>query len=106
MKRKLLLLLSLVAILSACTDSYTVDSVDGGSRIDFYADFDSKTRIEFTDENIYAWEGYETLGVYLDSATPTVNSHANLILTDGVAKCWQYVHFPKHGANAQSAFRG
>jgi len=105
MKRKLLLLLSLVAILSACTDSYTVDSVDGGSRIDFYADFDSKTRIEFTDENIYAWEGDETLGVYLDSATPTVNSHANLILTDGVAKCWtttkyyaagdrMYVYYP------------
>ncbi len=87
MKKLYTLLLPLVALLAtSCSENFTEQPVLDSSSIEFFVDF-GDSRINFTDQNIYSWEGNETLGAYIDSTTPLVNIHAPVHLEDSRAKC-------------------
>ncbi len=66
--------------------------------LSFYVDFDG-TRIEFTDQNRYSWEGDELLGTYIRSTETTINAPATLTFADGRAMCHTMVSSYAAGDN-------
>ena len=79
-------LLVCVAFLSSCGN----DSTDQNSKPDVALKFSLSTeapsRVTFTD-GLYAWEGNEMLGLFIASATPTLNAPSAVEVVDGRGYC-------------------
>ena len=86
MKRFLTILLTATTLLCSCMQNHEVDTNIASTPFSFYVDFDG-TRIEFSDENRYCWEGDEVLGTYITSTATTINVPASVTLKDGRAIC-------------------
>ena len=86
MKRFFTILLTTATLLCSCMQSTEVDTNIASTPFSFYVDFDG-TRIEFSDENRYCWEGNEVLGTYITSTATTINVPASVTLKDGRAIC-------------------
>ena len=86
MKRFFTILLTTATLLCSCMQSTEVDTNIASTPFSFYVDFDG-TRIEFSDENRYCWEGDEVLGTYITSTATTINVPASVTLKDGRAIC-------------------
>lgn len=86
MKRFLTILLTATTLLCSCMQNPEVDTNIASTPFSFYVDFDG-TRIEFSDENRYCWEGDEVLGTYITSTATTINVPASVTLKDGRAIC-------------------
>ena len=86
MKRFFTILLATATLLCSCMQSTEVDTNIASTPFSFYVDFDG-TRIEFSDENRYCWEGNEVLGTYITSTATTINVPASVTLKDGRAIC-------------------
>ena len=86
MKRFLTILLTATTLLCSCMQNPEVDTNIASTPFSFYVDFDG-TRIEFSDENRYCWEGNEVLGTYITSTATTINVPASVTLKDGRAIC-------------------
>lgn len=86
MKRFFTLLLSAATLICSCTQSLETDIEVARKPLSFYVDFDG-TRIEFTDQNRYSWEGDELLGTYIRSTETTINAPATLTFADDRAMC-------------------
>lgn len=80
------MLIGLLSTISCATDDTFDESVQPIVDWGFYVDLDSSTRITFED-NRYAWEGDERLGVYVASSLPTPNTYADVQLKDGRGYC-------------------
>ena len=113
MKRLSIIVAAIVAIfgLNSCQKSAVEECVIASKQLNFYVDLDENTRILFNDGQ-YAWQGNgeEILGVYINSALPTVNAEAVVSLKDGRGFCstttkdfapadQMFVYFPHNGVN-------
>ncbi|MBQ9137714.1 MAG: hypothetical protein IJX65_03650 [Alistipes sp.] len=87
MRHILTLLCAISLLTTSCSKSECVDTITPTRALEFFVDFDNQTRIEFTSESSYRWQGDETLGVYVTAAEPTVNIPAYLTFADGKAMC-------------------
>lgn len=80
------MLVACAAMLSSCVADAVVDSAAGECELNLRVETDAATRIGFGDGR-YFWEGGETLGVYVASATPTCNAVATVEMRDGEGWC-------------------
>ncbi len=81
------LLAACASMLSSCVaDDAVVDSAAGECSLTLRIETDAATRVGFSDGK-YFWEGGETLGIYVASATPTCNAVANVEVRDGIGWC-------------------
>jgi len=87
MKKILTFLLAACAsMLSSCVADAVVDSAAGECELTLRIETDAATRVGFADGK-YFWEGGETLGIYVASATPTCNAVAKVEVRDGIGWC-------------------
>lgn len=89
--KKIIRLLAVVlvgafATISCSTDAPFEEVTPPSAEWGFYVDLNSSSRISFED-NEYAWEGDERLGVYVASSLPTPNTYADVQLKDGKGYC-------------------
>lgn len=98
MKRIFTLLLTAATLIVACTKAPQTDITDANSPLSFYLDF-SNTRIEFTEDNTYRWEGNEVLGLYISSVANTINVPASVSLEQDKAVCRTLVNQYAAGDN-------
>lgn len=113
MKRLYIIIVAIAAVLglNSCNKDVIEESNLVSKQLNFYVDLDEDTRILFKD-GLYSWQGNgeELLGVYIDSALPTVNAEAVVALQDGRGFCStttkdfvagdkMFVYFPHSGAN-------
>lgn len=80
------MLAACAAMLSSCVADAVVDSAAGECELNLRIETDAATRVGFGDGK-YFWEGGETLGVYVASATPTCNAVATVEVRDGEGWC-------------------
>ncbi len=80
------MLAACAAMLSSCVADAVVDSAAGECELNLRIETDAATRVGFEDGK-YFWEGGETLGVYVASATPTCNAVATVEVRDGEGWC-------------------
>ena len=80
------MLVGAFATISCSTDAPFEEVTPPSAEWGFYVDLTSSSRISFED-NEYAWEGDERLGVYVASSLPTPNTYADVQLKDGKGYC-------------------
>lgn len=80
------MLVACAAMLSSCVADAVVDSAAGECELNLRIETDAATRVGF-ENGKYFWEGGETLGVYVASATPTCNAVATVEVRDGEGWC-------------------
>lgn len=98
MKRIFTLLLTAATLIVACTKAPQTDITDANSPLSFFVDFND-TRIEFTEDNTYRWEGNEVLGLYISSVANTINVPASVSLEQDKAVCRTLVNQYAAGDN-------
>lgn len=74
------------AMLSSCVADAVVEQTAGECELNLRIETDAATRVGFADGK-YFWEGGETLGIYVASATPTCNAAATVEVRDGIGRC-------------------
>lgn len=80
------MLVGAFATISCSTDAPFEEVTPPSTGWGFYVDLNSSSRISFED-NEYAWEGDERLGVYVASSLPTPNTYADVQLKEGKGYC-------------------
>lgn len=81
-----LMLAACAAMLSSCVADAVVGQAAGECELNLRVETDAATRVGFADGK-YFWEGGETLGIYVASATPTCNAAATVEVRDGIGWC-------------------
>ena len=90
MKRIFALLLSAATLIVGCTSTPQTDITEANSPLSFFLDFND-TRIEFTENNTYRWQGGEVLGIYINSTANSINIPASVAIDGDKAICRSYV---------------
>ena len=98
MKRFFALLLTAATFIVACTKAPQTDIIETDCPLSFYLDFNN-TRIEFTENNTYRWQGDEVLGIYIGSVANTINVPAAVALDGEKAICRTLVNHYSAGDN-------
>ena len=84
MKGVLIALLSIFALSCSKSTSEIPTSGDDSMAISIPLQLESRISI---DQNQYKWEGGESVGLFINSSTPTTNAKATVELHDGVGYC-------------------